>query len=119
MADKILIGNDELTEEEVNAGFALLGLCLITIPIISIGFGVNVVLNRREKKKLKKYIDTLEEEIQCRRNETIDLENINKSRAEETLRCVTRIREAHFDENIRVADNWLDAIEALAKNVVE
>ena len=127
MADnnKIMIGEEELTEEEVNAGFALLGLCLITIPIISIGFGVNVVLNRREKKKLKKYIDTLEEEIQCRRNETIDLENINKSRAEETLRCVTRTREAlsapgmHFDENIRVADNWLDAIEALAKNVVE
>lgn len=86
-------------------------------------------------KSEKEYLEETKE-----RNETIetalkqteeaiegwkDSRRIEKARAEETLRCVTRIREAlsapgmHFDENIRVADNWLDAIEALAKNAIE
>ena len=116
MADKILIGNDELTEEEVNAGFALLGLCLITIPVIGIGFGASVVWNRREKKKLKKYIDTLEKEIQYRKNETTELENIKKADDEKILRYITKYRELRQENNEeanKAADSWIDGIESV------
>lgn len=104
---------------------------IVVASLIASTIGTMVLYFKSEKEHLEemkeknqtidKALKQTEEAVEGWKDSRI----IEKARAEETLRCVTRIREAlsapgmDFDENIRVADNWLDAIEALAKNVVE
>ena len=96
--NKIMIGEEELTEEEVNAGFALLGLCLITIPIISIGFVINVVRNHIEKKELRAEIKKLEEE--------------KDNKKDKILNYIFLYREERKIGNNNLADTWVSGIEA-------
>ena len=106
--NKIMVGNEEFTEEDVGAVVGLCATCLLIIPVIGIGFGASVVWNHREKKKLKNYIKSLEQEIDYRKKEDIDTKN-------RMLYYIKKYRELKEIGKIEAADSWIDGIESIIR----